>query len=141
MCKFARKHWRHSLTRRNRGGSIVADLALRKGFEGVGLFALVRSDEQIKSFESVAGVEVVRGDLTDERGIIDSILKHKSEFARAGFLRVLTGTVDMIINCATCIDKDVVLTFIKGLSQQKEVSGKPACLIHVGILVSVTYAG
>lgn len=58
----------------------MTDLAQRKGFEGVGLFALVRSDEQIKSFESVAGVEVVRGDLKDEKGIVDIVLKHKSEF-------------------------------------------------------------
>lgn len=114
----------------------MADLAKRGGFGGVGLLALVRSDEQIKSFESVAGVEVVRGDLKDEGGIVDIILRHKSEFAMVGLFRVLTGAVNMVINCATCIDKDVVLTFIKGLSQQKEVSGQPAYLVHVSILES-----
>lgn len=54
---------------------------------------------------------------------------------------MLTGAVNIIINCATCIDKDVVLTFIKGLSQQKEVSGQPAYLINVSILPPFTYVG
>lgn len=97
------------------GGSILVDLVERKGFEHVGLFALVRSDEQVESFESVAGVTVVRGDLNDGEGIIDIIVKNQ---------------IDLIVNCATCIDKDIILTFIKGLGQRKNISGGPVYLVH-----------
>lgn len=69
-----------NVTDPNRGGSIVVDLVERKGFKNVGLFALVRSDEQVKSFDSVAGVTVVRGDLNDGEGIIDIIVTNQSEF-------------------------------------------------------------
>ncbi|KAH6699076.1 hypothetical protein BKA61DRAFT_741250 [Leptodontidium sp. MPI-SDFR-AT-0119] len=98
------------------GGSIVADflssniLALKSSR----VIATVRSDEQAKLL-SKSGINVLQLDLTDEKAVIDGIVKHN---------------INIVIHTASSLDPRLAFNLLTGLAEQQKASGSKAYFIH-----------
>ncbi|KAJ5658589.1 uncharacterized protein N7484_002238 [Penicillium longicatenatum] len=98
------------------GGSIVTEfLGLKEGLiKSAKIHAAVRSKDQAVSLANL-NVAVIQMDLRDEKAVASYIISKE---------------IDIIINTATSIDKYVMLSLIKGLSNRRLVTGKETYLVH-----------
>ncbi|KAH9206114.1 hypothetical protein DL95DRAFT_488492 [Leptodontidium sp. 2 PMI_412] len=81
--------------------------------------ATVRSDEQAK-FLSESGINVLQLDLTDEKAVIDGIVKHNSELLM----------FNIVIHTASSLDPRLAFNLLTGLAEQQKASGSKAYFIH-----------
>lgn len=63
------------------GGSLLADLLARTDgpIKNAKIFAAARSDEQVKSVSKL-GINVLQVDLTDEKSVLDGIVRNESMY-------------------------------------------------------------
>ncbi|KAI9832678.1 MAG: hypothetical protein M1819_004263 [Sarea resinae] len=98
------------------GGSVVADFLASNStlIKKEQITAAVRSAEQANAL-SKSGINVLQLDLTDEKAVVDSVLRHN---------------IGIAINTASSIDPRPALHLIAALSKQREVSGQQTYFIH-----------
>jgi uncharacterized protein YbjT (DUF2867 family) len=82
--------------------------------KNAGIHAAVRSDEQGQSL-SALGVTVARLDLSDKTLVENYLISHD---------------IEIVVNTATSIDREVAFNLIAGLSVRRETSGRESYFIH-----------
>uniref|UniRef100_A0A8H7KD34 NAD-dependent epimerase/dehydratase domain-containing protein n=1 Tax=Bionectria ochroleuca TaxID=29856 RepID=A0A8H7KD34_BIOOC len=90
------------------GGSLLADLLARADgpIKNAKIFAATRSDEQVKSVSKL-GINVLQVDLTDEKSVLDAIVKNE---------------VDIVIHTAGAILPQMAINLIKALGERRRVN-------------------
>ncbi|KAH7407104.1 hypothetical protein BKA64DRAFT_571722 [Cadophora sp. MPI-SDFR-AT-0126] len=80
----------------------------------VRIIAAVRSDEQGKLL-SDAGINVLQLDLTDEKSVVDGLVKHN---------------INIVIHTASSLVPNLAFNLLAGLAAQQKASGSKAYFIH-----------
>ena len=96
------------------GGSIVADFLASNKFEKEQVIAAVRSEEQAEAMSEL-GINVLRPDLSNEKTVVESILRHD---------------ISIVIHTASSLDPGLALPLITALGKRREASGEQTYFIH-----------
>ncbi|CAG9939610.1 unnamed protein product [Clonostachys rosea f. rosea IK726] len=109
------------------GGSLLADLLARADgpIKNAKIFAATRSDEQVKSVSKL-GINVLQVDLTDEKSVLDAIVKNE---------------VDIVIHTAGAILPQMAINLIKALGERRRVSGIETHYIHTSVATMFSEEG
>ncbi|PMD21477.1 NAD(P)-binding protein [Hyaloscypha hepaticicola] len=98
------------------GGSIIADFLSSSSpvLKRSRITAAVRSDEQAKLL-SESGINVLQLDLTDEKAVVESLVKHN---------------INIVVHTASSLDLTLALNLLAGLAEQQKASESNAYFIH-----------
>ncbi|CAH0025986.1 unnamed protein product [Clonostachys rhizophaga] len=109
------------------GGSLLADLLARADspIKNAKLFAAARSDEQVKSVSKL-GINVLQVDLTDEKSVLDAVVKNE---------------VDIVIHTAGAILPQMATNLIRALGERRRASGIETHYIHTSVATMFSEEG